>query len=309
VTAGGGPVEEQRREGVGEFPTDMGLAIEPGAVRGYYVDLRLKAARAGWPPAWLNPGSLWVNVAQWGLGSFDRHVLQEQGNWLEYAVAVADYLLEHQDADGGWSHGNAYKHTYRLDAGWRSAMGQGEGASLLVRVAQATGEERYAAAARRAVAAFPEARLGSGPFPEEYPTSPPSFVLNGGIFAIWGLYDVWRGLGDEGAGARFEERVQVLAANLGRWDLGWWSRYDLFPHPVPNVASPSYHRLHIVQLSALHLLAPNDVFSETAARWERYAQSEWARRRTIAQKVAFRIAVPRNRDVARRLPWSPFFRS
>ena len=39
----------------------------------------------------------------------------------------------------------------------------------------------------------------------------------------------------------FEEGVTTLARNLHRWDTGQWSRYDLFPHPVPNVASPAYH--------------------------------------------------------------------
>ena len=43
-----------------------------------------------------------------------------------------------------------------------------------------------------------QARLGDGPWPEEYPTDPPSYVLNGGIFALWGLYDVGEGAGRRG---------------------------------------------------------------------------------------------------------------
>ena len=309
MAAGGGVQVAQEREGVGEFPTAAGPAIAPGAVRGYYIDLRPKAAAAGWPPAWLSPGSLWVNVAQWGLGSFERHLAGEEGPWLEWARAVADPLVAHQDGDGGWSHRDAYKHTFPLAAGWRSAMAQGEGASLLVRIGNETGDERYLDAARHAVRAFPEARLGDGRLPEEYPTAPPSFVLNGAIFAIWGLYDVWLGAADEDAGERFRERVDTLAANVHRWDTGWWSRYDLFPHPVANVASPSYHRLHVLQLRALHLLDPRPELERTAARCESYAEGPWGRRRALAQKVAFRAAVPRRRSLARRLPWSPFFRS
>ena len=62
-------------------------------------------------------------------------------------------------------------------------------------------------------------------------------VLNGAIFSLWGYYDVWKATDDEGARAAFEDGVSTLASNLERWDTGYWSRYDLYPHPVVNVAS------------------------------------------------------------------------
>jgi heparosan-N-sulfate-glucuronate 5-epimerase len=302
----GSGIEIQAREGAGEFPTEIGPAISSGDVQGYYVDLRLKARESGWPPAWLSPSSLWVNVAQWGLGSFERHLAGEPGPWLEWATQIGDYLLEHQSDDGGWSHGSAYKHTFPLRAGWRSAMGQGEGASLLVRLSRALGDDRYADAARRAIAAFPEGSIGGATLPEEYPTERPSFVLNGAIFALWGLYDVGVGLDDEDARARFADGTRTLARVIDRWDLGWWSRYDLYPHPVANVASPNYHRLHIVQLRALGLLQREPTLAGAAERFERYELNPSNRRRALAQKVVFRLVVPRNLALARRLPWSPF---
>ena len=153
-------------------------------------------------------------------------------------------------------------------------MAQGEGASLLTRLYLETGDERYADAARRAVAAMRcpaaeggvQARLDGAPWPEEYPTDPPSYVLNGGIFALWGLYDVGAALGDDEALAReFEQGADTLAGNLHRWDTGYWSRYDLFPHPVMNVASSFYHALHTSQLEAMNVIAPRPEFEATAA--------------------------------------------
>ena len=85
-------------------------------------------------------------------------------------------------------------------------------------------------------------------FPEEFPTDPPSLVLNGGIFALWGDYDIWIGLGDADARKRFEDGVETLARNVHRWDTGYWSRYDLYPHRIVNLASPWYHTLHICQI-------------------------------------------------------------
>jgi hypothetical protein len=302
ATRSGAEVQE---EGKGDFPGHLGAAIGAG---GYYVDLRLKTRESGWPPPWLNSASLWVNVAQWGLGAWDRHLLGEGERWLDWASACGDYLVERQDADGGWSHANAYKHTYALAAGWRSAMAQGEAASLLVRLAAARSDDRYAEAARAAVAAFPEAPVAIGSLPEEYPTDPPSHVLNGAIFALWGLYDVASRLGDEAALRRFHAGVETLVAALPRWDLGWWTRYDLFPHPITNVASPRYHRLHELQLRALALVEPRPELVVAADRWARYRASHVNRSRALAQKALFRVAVPRNLTIARRLPWSPFRR-
>jgi heparosan-N-sulfate-glucuronate 5-epimerase len=118
-----------------------------------------------------------------------------------------------------------------------------------------------------------QALLGGGPFYEEYPTDPPSFVLNGAIFALWGVYDVSLRLDADGAGKDFADALAALASNIERWDCGYWSLYDLFPHPVPNVASSAYHSLHTTQLRAMQLITPRPEFERTADTFERYASS------------------------------------
>jgi hypothetical protein len=129
-------------------------------------------------------------------------------------------------------------------------------------------------------------------------------VLNGGIYAVWGLYDVWRGLDDADAGQLFNEMVDTLAANIHRWDLGYWSRYDLYRHPgFINVASSSYHALHINQLSALNQMAARPELARAAERFKRYAASRINPRRAFVHKGLFRLVVPRNHVLAARLPW------
>jgi heparosan-N-sulfate-glucuronate 5-epimerase len=299
-----------------DFPLLPGPAVVPGAVRGYYVDLRLKA-RSAWPPAWLpEKGRLHVNVCQWGLGAYERHLAGEEGAWLEGARAAAGHLLAAQRDDGGFPHLEPYHHTFPLPPPWLSAMAQGQAASLLVRLHAETGEERYREAALRALEPYGvdsaaggvRAPLDVGWWPEEYPTRPASYVLNGGLFAIFGLYDVWKGLGDERAGAWFRETAATAARSLHRWDTGFWSRYDLFPHPLPNLASSAYHLLHISQLEALQLLEPSDGVERTLDRFRRYRDSAVSPRLAFAGKAAFRLLVPRDIRIARRLPWSPFFR-
>jgi hypothetical protein len=297
------------REFGGFFSSARGFELLPGlhVPRGYHIDFRLKA-RGPWPPPWLGPDRVAVDIAQWGLGAYERFLHEHGEEWLAHARACADHLVERQDADGAWRHAKPYHHTFPLAAGWISAMAQGQGASLLVRLHAETADERYAEAALRALPTMPLARLGGGELPEEYPTEPPSFVLNGAVFALWGLYDVWQALGEAHAGERFRECADTLAANVGRWDLGWWSRYDLFPHPVPNVASPAYHLLHQSQLEAMHRVDPRPELLETRDRFAAYQRSAAKRRRAFVQKVLFRLLVPRRKAVARKLPWSPFFR-
>jgi heparosan-N-sulfate-glucuronate 5-epimerase len=296
------------------FSLPMGEQFDARTVRGYYIDMRVKADA----PAW-SGGDHWLHVvrAQWALGCFERYLAGEGEVWLEAAIERAQELVERQVLEGpqagGFLHRQPLRHTFALDPPWISAMAQGEVASLLVRVFLQTREERYADAARRAllplsvdtVTGGVRASLDGRSFPEEYPTRPPSFVLNGGIFAMWGLHDVGVGLDDAAARIAFDQAVDTLAEQIARWDLGYWSRYDLFPHPVVNVASSFYHDLHINQLRAMDRLAPRPQLAETADRWQRYAESSRCRRRAFARKALFRMFVPRNNWLSKRLPWSP----
>lgn len=297
------------------FPITVGSLIRPGEVRGYYVDLRFKAETPQWPPSWLAPRGkqLHVATAQWALGCFERYLAHEGEQWLHAAIEAGNYLLDDQEPDGAWIHGLPMPHSYQLRPPWISGMAQGEGASLLVRLYKETGEERFADGALLAMGPLRKpvreggarALMGGGPFLEEYPTEPPSFVLNGGIFALWGCYDVGVGLEDSDASEDFTAGLDTLAKNIERWDTGYWSLYDLFPHPVlHNVASSAYHSLHTKQLRAMQLIAPRPELQAAAARFEDYAESRRNETRAFATKALFRIITPRNRVLAHRVPWS-----
>lgn len=297
------------------FPIAVGAQIRPDELGGYYVDFRFKAEKPAWPPSWLRPQGKQMHVAtaQWGLGAFERYLANEGEEWLAAAIGAGDYLLEEQDPGGGWMHGIAMAHSYLINPPWISGMAQGEGASLLARLHEQTGEERYADAALRALevlrkpvrAGGARAALGGGPFFEEYPTEPPSFVLNGGIFALWGCYDAGVGLDDTRAAEDFTAGVDTLAQNIERWDTGYWSLYDLFPHPgLRNVASSAYHSLHIMQLRAMQIIAPRPELRDTVARFEGYEESRMNATRAFAEKALFRVITPRNRVLAHRAPWS-----
>lgn len=135
-----------------------------------------------------------------------------------------------------------------------------------------------------------------GPVLQEYPTDPPAHVLNGWIFALWGLYDLSVSMPDrEPFDAAFRAGIDALSARLPLYEIGRnWSRYDLFPHPVANIASPFYHRLHIELLTAMNALVHRDAFGQCGAKWRAGSQDQIARSAAIARKVLFRAVRPRS---------------
>jgi heparosan-N-sulfate-glucuronate 5-epimerase len=288
------------------FPREVGPHVERDTIRGYYIDLR-EAATAQWPPPWLPRLKLYVGICQWGLGCYERYLAGEGEEWLASALGAGGFLLETQErggaSAGGWLHRHPYPHTFSLSPPWMSGIAQGQAASLLARLHLETTDSRYAIAARNAVKPLSISTengglltpLDGGMFPEEFPTRPPSLVLNGGIYALWGEYDIWIGLGDADAGNRFKDGVETLARNLHRWDTGYWSRYDLYPHRTVNLASPWYHVLHICQLKVFDHLVPRPEFRDMGRRFEAYASSPVKSARAFAHKGFFRLRSPRRR--------------
>jgi heparosan-N-sulfate-glucuronate 5-epimerase len=119
-------------------------------------------------------------------------------------------------------------------------------------------------------------------------------VLNGGLFALLGLHDVAEALADDEAAAMLTSGISALVALLPRWDVGWWSRYDLYPFRVPHLASLAYHELHEHQLRALYRVTGRP---ELVAFADRFGgqRASWLRRNgALVAKVGFRLAVRRS---------------
>lgn len=294
-------------------PPQLMAPFEPGDPQsGYYNDLRGKGLEHGGPDGALAAAQLLtrsreltnpVTVAQLGLGAWQ--LAREDTRWLEIVRHAAGWVSSELDERGRIAYLFPMPHTYRLDPPWYSALAQGEAASLLVRAARALDEPSFLADAVRTVESLLDDELGlirqtpAGPILQEYPTTPPSDVLNGWIFALWGLYDVATATGDERARDGFERGAQTLAHALPAYDIGFgWSRYDLVRRRIPNVASPFYHRLHIEQLRALARLAPDHaILKATADRWLAALRRPHARAHAVAIKGLYR-AVQRRWSVS-----------
>lgn len=185
-----------------------------------------------------------------------------------------------------------------LRAPWYSALAQGQGISVLVRAHKECGDARYLEAARAAFAAFEHPIVDGGVaftdaagdlWFEEYIVSPPTHILNGFMWALWGVYDYDLATKNISAHQLFARGTRTLLHNLERYDLGFWSLYEQSGTPLPMVASAFYHRLHIVQLRIMYRLTREEAFLRIADRWESYTSSRAKSLRALVYKTAFKL--------------------
>jgi hypothetical protein len=243
-----------------------------------------------------------IAVAQYGLARFnrwcatydagDRRAWNTAASWLAAGSRVNAHGVR------VWVHQFDWPYRQILKAPWYSGLAQGNGVSLLVRAARASGDAALAAAAHDAFESFRRPITEGGVvvtddrghlWIEEYLVDPPSHILNGFIWASWGVYDyaVWSGRRE--AFGVWERCVETMAARLHEFDTGWWSLYETPHRGRRMLASPYYHRLHITQLQVLHRLTGLAVFADYADRFASYHRSRACRARAIAEKAWFKL--------------------
>ena len=243
-----------------------------------------------------------IAIAQFGLGNFNLFARSAEEARRVKFLAASDWLVANlqQNRHGVWVWNHQFDWEYRdtLKAPWYSGLAQGQGISLLVRAYGETGDSRYIDAAQHAFLSF-RRTVGEGGvlfvddrgdvWIEEYIVDPPTHILNGLIWAAWGVYDYFLATGDLEAQKLFERVLQTLVNNLERYDLGFWSLYEQAGKRMKMVASPFYHQLHIVQLRTMHRLTGREAFQRYADLWERYAQSRAKRVAALCYKSAFKL--------------------
>ena len=243
-----------------------------------------------------------IAIAQWGLGNLNAFIHTKHVERKRKFVLAGNWLCDHleQNADGVfvWNHHFDWEYRTPLRAPWYSGLAQGQGISLLVRAYRETGNAAYMSAADRAFPSFQKSTANGGVaftdpsgdlWFEEYIVTPPTHILNGFIWAAWGIYDYYLATQSQIALELFTRSVKTLSANLERYDLGFWSLYEQAGTSLPMVASPFYHRLHVIQLRVMHKLTGESVFAKYADRWERYTQRRANRVRALCYKSVFKL--------------------
>jgi len=242
-----------------------------------------------------------IAIAQWGLGNWNlwRHTgePERRERWMLAAEWLVDRLSPNAHGLPVWKHEFDWEYRDTLRAGWYSALAQGQGLSLLCRAHRAAGDRRYLDAAHAAFGALtaPTEEGGvmiregaDGAWLEEAVVNPPTHILNGFLWAMWGVHDYAVGGDSQAARALLGACIRTLKRNLARFDCGYWSLYEQSGTRLPMVASPFYHALHVNQLAITARLLGQPELADWSVRWEEYARHPWCRRRAVAQKALFK---------------------
>jgi len=220
-----------------------------------------------------------VTIAQYGLAIHSKSVSNSTDENMKKAMSIGNWLAENllniRNDLWVWIHDFDFP-IYNLNAPWVSAMAQGQGISLLLRCYQYSGDVIFLEASNRAINSFfydisdggVTSISNKGIWFEEYPNTPNSNVLNGMIFAMFGLYDYFRVTGDKRVELLIKLSLSSVERNLCEFDWRRWSRYDLIR---PELSSEFYHQIHVLQLRILFELSGKKVFEDYANRWERYS--------------------------------------
>ena len=223
-----------------------------------------------------------VAVFQYGLGCYDLILLGRDADLMKQKfIKQLEWTYSSMDQEGYWNNfGDVFPKAPR------SAMAQGEGASLLIRGYILTNDKKYLNAAKKAIdAMLVNVKEAGTTFYDndevillEYTNQPP--VFNGWIFAIFGLMDYFIISGDTTYKAVLDKTILSLEKALPKMYNGYWSKYDF----GKRIASPFYHALHIAQLKVLYEYTHKHIFDEYYQLFIKVANRKRNKRKAVVRK-------------------------
>ena len=270
---------------------DLGKEFVPGKIQGYFNNMTEKVIKEpnilhsnGMPLVKSENGNTIefpVAIFQYGLGSYDLYLSTQEKNYHKKFMQCVDWAMSHQDVNGAWN--NFFfcypEHPF-------GAMCQGEGASLLVRAFISTHNDKYYRSAKKAIdyMLLPVADGGTTDYIDNMPcfleyTHLPA-VLNGWIFALFGLYDFSIICNDCFYRDMYKKAISVLKKKLPQFVGKYWSMYDL----DGKIASPFYHNLHIAQLEALYMVTNDDQIGEICMKWKKQQKNVFCKSVSFMKK-------------------------
>ncbi len=241
-------------------------------------------------------------VAQHGLGHYNLYLKTKNQKHLDNAVIQANWLVDNLENNQFdlpvWKHKFRWHYKKYLAPGWFSAHSQGTGISLLARIYQETKDKKYLEASKKAFLSM-DTLIDNGGVKfidennnvwlEEYLIEPPTHILNGFLWALWGVWDYYLLTKDKKALRLWNDCIETLKKNLPKYDIGFWSLYDQSKQMLKMIASHFYHSLHVVQLKATFILSNEPVFDIYYKKWDRYQKNSLYRFISLIYKAIFKI--------------------
>jgi hypothetical protein len=213
-----------------------------------------------------------VMVILYGIGSIDRYFLENNKAYLDNIRRTSLWLIRNLSPEGYYKNGIIQRDSEFEYYSDNSAMTQGLALSFSVRairydlVSKDTSKQL-----RRLIDSVTTNMLlpldeqgtafyqGDDLFLLEFCRKDHNIVLNGWIFAIFGLLDYVNFVNNESIKKLFSATLATLERVLPNYRLeNGWSYYD----NMGRISSPYYHELHIALVEALHRITKRSVFEE-----------------------------------------------
>lgn len=232
-----------------------------------------------------------ISVGQYGLALFHSCLKTDSAEKRAQFLRIADWFAknaQHDDRLGAFWLTDVPKPEYRVFSPWKSAFAQSRALSILMRAWQLTGKNDYYTLAGEALEPFYfDIREGGvtanlyeqRPFYEEYVAAEPTMVLDGHIFALFGLFDFVRCTSKSSpesahkAQKLFERGITSLIDWLPEFDLGYWVRFNLCRmahYPAIDPCTVSYLHLIVEQLKILAEITGKMELSTFARQFKDY---------------------------------------
>lgn len=253
----------------------------------------------------LGPQYYPVTISLYGLELISKYYKEKQKKYYKGFINVCDYLLRTQAESGCWYVNYDYHYGVKeagvCKAPWVSALSQGWGISCLVRAFYLTNESKYLDSAIKALKPFlkdvEEGGVRKKIFNrfimyQEYPTEKPTHILNGFMFSLLGIYDLYKATDLDYVKNLYDIGIDTLTNTVSMYDLGNVSSYDLTHLLIPGNASKfhyGYHLTHVKELSAINSIIKSDIISKVMYRWLSYAQGNQSCHRLTHNKFSFDI--------------------
>ncbi len=218
-----------------------------------------------------------VMVIQFGLMSIDLHLKNDKSSeHVNHAKACMNWLESNKTEYKGAAVWRNLENTqYQLKEGWLCGMVQGQALSLYLRWYQLTKDAYWLSESERIYRSF-NIDVSEGGFTlelergkywyEEYPTSEPSLVLNGYVYAIFGILDLYRVTKREELLVLWNNCVELIQTNLKKYDRWYWSAYDI---KKGQLVSYYYQKnVHVPLMKILYELTRVEEFHFYAQKWE-----------------------------------------
>lgn len=284
-------------------PQEMGRMFVARQLNGYFNDLtgktdwKGKIDHDGLPLSTLSNGKsihFPILLCQKALGHWDMWLIHERADDRQQFLNIANWLEQTQDSMGGWDTwgpmGQSSQYRY-------SAMTQGQAISVMTRAYKVTKGAGFERACRAALELLRKPVQDGGVccyeaqnvFLEEFPASRRDTVLNGWIFALFGVHDYLLQFTDEQIKTFYADTCASLTSHFPEYDAGFWSYYS---SGSKRLASPFYHRLHLSQLKALKQIIDQPCVHLVQERWKRYEKNKFCKSWAVLVKGFQKLREP-----------------